>query len=400
MNVRNKTVVIGVTGGIAAYKIASLVSMLNKAEAEVHVIMTKNACRFITPLTFETLSGYECITDTFERKGKFEVEHVELAKKADVFMVAPATANVIAKLANGIADDMLTTTFLASRCPKIIVPAMNTRMYENPITQDNMRKLEGYGMEVITPDVGNLACGDTGAGKMPEPEVLFDHIVRAARISKDLKGKKVLVTAGATRESIDPVRFITNHSSGKMGFAIAKECVMRGADVTIVKAATTAKIPRFCKIIDVESAEDMFNEVSGISAEADIIIMAAAVADYTPRDYSDQKVKKQDGELTIQLTRTKDILETLGKEKRHGQFICGFSMETRDLVENSKRKLKRKNADMIVANNLKDNGAGFGTDTNLVTLISRDFVEPLELMSKEDAAMHIIDKICTGGILK
>ena len=357
MNLRNKTVVIGVTGGIAAYKIASLVSMLNKAEAEVHVIMTKNACRFITPLTFETLSGYECITDTFERKGKFEVEHVELAKKLDekgklpaIFMVvAPgSTANVIAKLANGIADDMLTTTFLASRCPKIIVPAMNTRMYENPITQDNMRKLEGYGMEVITPDVGNLACGDTGAGKMPEPEVLFDHIVRAARISKDLKGKKVLVTAGATRESIDPVRFITNHSSGKMSFAIAKECVMRGADVTIVKAATTAKLPRFCKIIDVESAEDMFDEVSGISAEADIIIMAAAVADYTPRDYSDQKVKKQDGELTIQLTRTKDILETLGKEKRHGQFICGFSMETRDLVGNSKRKLKRKNADMIV----------------------------------------------------
>lgn len=400
MNLKNKTVVIGVTGGIAAYKTASLVSMLKKSEAEVHVIMTKNACEFITPLTFETLSGFECVTDTFERKGKFDVEHVELAKKADVFIVAPATANVMAKLANGIADDMLTTTFLASQCPKIIAPAMNTRMYRNPITQDNMDKLRKYGMEVISPSVGYLACGDTGEGKMPEPEVLFDYTVKALQKNKDLSGRKVLVTAGATRESIDPVRFITNHSSGKMGFAIAKECVLRGAEVTIVKAATTAPIPRFCNIIDVTSAEDMYNAVQENFAESDIVIMAAAVADYTPKDYSAQKVKKKEGDLAIPLARTKDILGILGKVKSKGQFLCGFSMETQNLVENSKSKLERKNADMIVANNLKDDGAGFGTDTNLVTLITKDSIEALELMSKDEVAMHIIDKICTSGILK
>ncbi|MDY2960089.1 MAG: bifunctional phosphopantothenoylcysteine decarboxylase/phosphopantothenate--cysteine ligase CoaBC [Hornefia sp.] len=400
MDLKNKTVVIGVTGGIAAYKIAALVSMLKKAKAHVHVIMTRNACRFIAPLTFETLSGYECLTDTFERKGKFDVEHVELAKKADIFLVAPATANVTAKLANGIADDMLTTTFLASECPKIVAPAMNTRMYKNPVTQDNMKKLEGYGIEVITPATGYLACGDTGAGKMPEPEVLFDYIAKAVFKNKDLAGRKVLVTAGATREAIDPVRFITNHSSGKMGFALARECALRGADVMIVKGAVTEKAPRFCKVIDVESAEDMFSEVSRNFSDADIVIMAAAVADYTPMNYSDDKVKKKGGDMSIQLQRTKDILGTLGKQKKKGQFICGFSMETKDLVENSKDKLKRKNADMIVANNLKDKGAGFCTDTNLVTLISKDFIEPLELMSKEDVAGRIIDKICTDGILK
>ena len=390
---KDKVVLIGISGGIAAYKTAYLVSRLKKAGAEVHVIMTKNACEFIAPLTFETLSGQECVTDTFVRKGHFEGEHVELAKKADVFMVAPATANVIAKFACGIADDMLTTTFLAANCPKLVVPAMNTRMYENPATQENMETLRRRGMTVVDPAVGYLACGDTGAGKMPEPDELYDWIEREIARPKDMIGKKVIVSAGATRESMDPVRFITNHSSGKMGFAMAKECMLRGADVTIVKSATTATPPRFCEIVNAVSAEDLFREVTSRAETADIVIMAAAVADYTPAEYSDQKVKKKDGDLAIPLKRTKDILAYLGEHRHEGQFLCGFSMETENMVENSRGKLERKKVDMIIANNLKDAGAGFGTDTNLVTLITPSEVHQYELMSKADVAHTVIDRI-------
>ncbi len=325
---KNKTILIGITGGIAAYKMAYLVSALAKTDANVEVIMTKNACQFISPLTFETLTGNKCYTDTFDRDFRFEVEHVALAKKADVFLVAPATANIIAKLANGIADDMLTTTYLAARCHKIVAPAMNTAMFENPVTQDNLKKLGGYGAEIISPASGWLACGDTGAGKMPEPEVLMAYLEKAIGREKDLAGKKVLVTAGATMESMDPVRFITNHSSGKMGFAIAKEAMMRGAEVTLVKAATTAKVPMFVDVVEVASAQDMFEAVTARSEETDIIIKAAAVADYTPADYSDQKIKKKDGDLSIPLRRTQDILKWLGEHKKEGQFLCGFSMET------------------------------------------------------------------------
>lgn len=368
---KNKTVLIGVSGGIAAYKTAYLVSALVKAGAEVHVLMTENATKFIAPLTFETLTGNKCVTDTFDRSFKFDVEHVSLAKKADVFMIAPATANVMAKVAHGIADDMLTTTFLASKCPKIIAPAMNTAMYENPVTQDNIALLKKYGMEVITPATGYLACGDTGAGKMPEPAELYKYIEKELAREKDMIGKKVLVTAGATRESMDPVRFITNHSTGKMGFAIAKECMLRGAEVTIVKASTTGEVPSFVKVVPVASAADMFDAVTAVADEQDIIIKAAAVSDYTPANVSDQKVKKKDGDLSIPMKRTQDILMYLGQHKREGQFLCGFSMETENMLENSKKKLAKKNADLIVANNLKDAGAGFGTDTNLVTLISQ-----------------------------
>ena len=390
---KGKTVLLGVSGGIAAYKIANLASMLVKKGAEVHVIMTENACNFITPTTFETLTGNKCVVDTFDRNFQFNVEHVALAKKADVFMVAPATANVMAKLSHGIADDMLTTTFLASRCPKIVAPAMNTAMYENPITQDNMKTLEKYGIEVIQPATGYLACGDTGAGKMPEPEELYAYIERTVAREKDMLGKKVLITAGATRESMDPVRFITNHSSGKMGFSLAKECMLRGAEVTVVKANTTAKAPGFVDIVPVSSAADMFDAVTKLAEEQDIIIKAAAVSDYTPVNVSDQKVKKKDGDLSIPLKRTQDILKYLGEHKKEGQILCGFSMETENMIENSRAKLEKKNADLIVANNLKEAGAGFGCDTNVVTLISREETRQLEIMSKDDVARAIVDYI-------
>lgn len=390
---KNKTVLLGVSGGIAAYKAASLASSLVKAGAEVHVLMTANACNFINPITFETLTGNKCITDTFDRNFQHNVEHVALAKKADVFMTAPATANVIAKLAHGIADDMLTTTFLASRCPKIVAPAMNTAMYENPITRDNLKLLEKYGIEVIAPASGYLACGDTGAGKMPEPEVLFQYIEKTIACEKDMIGKKVLVTAGATREAMDPVRFITNHSTGKMGFALAKECMLRGADVTLVKAQTSGTAPMFVDVVPVSSAADMFDAVVSRSQDMDIIIKAAAVSDYTPAAVSDQKVKKKDGELCIAMKRTKDILKYLGEHKKQGQFLCGFSMETENMLENSAAKLEKKNADMIVANNLKEEGAGFGTDTNRVTLITAEGAEPLSLMGKNQVARAVVDRI-------
>lgn len=389
----NKSIIIGVSGGIAAYKTAYLVSALSKTEAEVNVIMTENACEFISPLVFETLTGNKCYVDTFDRNFKFDVEHISLAKKADIFMIAPATANVIAKIANGIADDMLTTTFLASKCKKIVSPAMNTAMFENQITQDNIAKLKKYGIDVVEPQNGLLACGDTGAGKMPEPDFLFDVIEREIAREKDMLGKKVLVTAGATMESLDPVRFLTNHSSGKMGFAIAKEAMLRGAEVTVVKANTTAEIPNFVKIVEVSSAKDMFDAVTALSDQQDIIVKAAAVADYTPECYVDSKIKKKDGELSIPLKRTKDILKYLGENKKEGQFLCGFSMETDNMLENSKAKLSKKNADMIVANNLRDAGSGFKTDTNAVTLITRDGHRSLELKSKAEVAKEIFDEI-------
>ena len=389
----NKSIIIGVSGGIAAYKTAYLVSALSKTEADVNVIMTENACEFISPLVFETLTGNKCYVDTFDRNFKFDVEHISLAKKADIFMIAPATANVIAKIANGIADDMLTTTFLASKCKKIVSPAMNTAMFENQITQDNISKLKKYGIGVVEPQNGLLACGDTGAGKMPEPDFLFDVIEREIAREKDMLGKKVLVTAGATMESLDPVRFLTNHSSGKMGFAIAKEAMLRGAEVTVVKANTTAKIPNFVNVVEVSSASDMFDEVTKRADQQDIIVKAAAVADYTPESYVDSKIKKKDGNLSIPLKRTKDILKYLGENKKEGQFLCGFSMETDNMLENSKAKLSKKNADMIVANNLKDAGSGFKTDTNAVTLITRDGHRSLELKSKAEVAKEIFDEI-------
>ncbi|MBF1138449.1 MAG: bifunctional phosphopantothenoylcysteine decarboxylase/phosphopantothenate--cysteine ligase CoaBC [[Eubacterium] sulci] len=389
----NKSIIIGVSGGIAAYKTAYLVSALSKTEADVNVIMTENACEFISPLVFETLTGNKCYVDTFDRNFKFDVEHISLAKKADIFMIAPATANVIAKIANGIADDMLTTTFLASKCKKIVSPAMNTAMFENQITQDNIAKLKKYGIGVVEPQNGLLACGDTGAGKMPEPDFLFDVIEREIAREKDMLGKKVLVTAGATMESLDPVRFLTNHSSGKMGFAIAKEAMLRGAEVTVVKANTTAEIPNFVKIVEASSAKDMFDAVTALSDQQDIIVKAAAVADYTPESYVDSKIKKKDGDLSIPLKRTMDILKYLGENKKEGQFLCGFSMETDNMLENSKAKLSKKNADMIVANNLKDAGSGFKTDTNAVTLITRDGHRSLELKSKAEVAKEIFDEI-------
>ncbi len=389
----NKSIIIGVSGGIAAYKTANLVSALSKTAADVNVIMTKNACEFIRPIVFETLTGNKCYVDTFDRNFNFDVEHISLAKKADVFLVAPATANVIAKIANGIADDMLTTTFLASKCKKIISPAMNTAMFENQITQNNIAKLKEYGIDVIEPQSGLLACGDTGTGKMPEPGYLFDVIEREIAREKDMLGKKVLVTAGATMEALDPVRFLTNHSSGKMGFAIAKEAMLRGAEVTVVKANTTAEIPNFVNVVEVSSAGDMFNAVKAVSNQQDIIVKAAAVADYTPESYVDSKIKKKDGDLSIALKRTKDILKYLGENKKEGQFLCGFSMETDNMLKNSKAKLSKKNADMIVANNLKDAGSGFKTDTNAVTLITKNGHKLLELKSKADVAKEIFDEI-------
>lgn len=391
---KGKHILLGVTGGIASYKIANLASLLVKSGADVHVIMTENATNFINPITFETLTGHKCVVDTFDRNFEFKVEHVALAQLADVIMVAPATANVIAKLSHGLADDMLTTTILASRAPKIIAPAMNTGMYENPVTQDNIRLLQHYGMEVITPACGHLACGDNGAGKMPEPETLFQYLCKAVAHEKDMAGMKVLVTAGPTQEAIDPVRYITNHSSGKMGYSIAKACALRGADVTLVSGRTSLEAPLFVNAVPVISAKDMYEEVTSRSAEMDIIIKAAAVADYRPCNVADEKIKKKDDDvMSIPLERTDDILKYLGEHKKAGQFLCGFSMETQNMLENSKKKLQKKNLDMIVANNLKMQGAGFETDTNIVTMITEDQVFELELMSKEDVAFRLLDKI-------
>ena len=393
MDLTNKTILLGVTGGIAAYKSASLASMLVKKGAEVRVIMTEHAANFINPITFESLMVHKCMTDTFDRNFEFKVEHVALAKKADVIMVAPATANVIAKLAHGLADDMLTTTILASKAPKIIAPAMNTGMYENPVTQDNLAVLKKYGMEVIAPADGYLACGDIGSGKMPEPEVLCEHILRRCACRKDMAGMKVLVTAGPTQEALDPVRYISNHSSGKMGYSIAKACVLRGADVTLVTGKTSLALPLFVNAVPVVSARDMYNAVIARSEEMDIIIKAAAVADYRPKHVAPEKVKKADSDLAIPLERTDDILKFLGDHKRSGQFLCGFSMETENMLDNSTKKLYKKNLDMIVANNLKMQGAGFGTDTNIITMITKNDVTELPIMEKEEAAFHILDKI-------
>ena len=390
---KGKTVLLGITGSIAAYKIAYLASALHKLHADVHVLMTENATNFINPITFETLTGNKCLVDTFDRNFQFQVEHVSIAKKADVVMIAPASANVIGKLANGLADDMLTTTVMACRCQKILSPAMNTAMYENPVVQDNIRKLKNYGYEVITPASGYLACGDTGAGKMPEPETLLEYILKEAAFQKDLAGKKLLVTAGPTQEAIDPVRCLTNHSSGKMGYAIAKMAMLRGAEVTLVSGPTAIEPPLFVKVVPVTSARDMFEAVTSLSHEQDIIIKAAAVADYRPKQVSEDKVKKKDDQASIELERTDDILKYLGQHKKQGQFLCGFSMETRDMIRNSRAKLEKKNLDMVAANNLKVEGAGFQGDTNVLTLITQDEEVSLPLMSKEDAALKILDKI-------
>ena len=391
---KGKTVVLGVTGSIAAYKIANLASALVKLHADVNVIMTKNATNFITPITFETLTGNKCLIDTFDRNFQFNVEHVALAKRADIFMVAPASANVIGKIAHGIADDMLTTTIMASKCPKLISPAMNTNMFENPILQDNLKILEKYGYEIINPASGYLACGDTGAGKMPEPETLLKYILRTIAREKDMAGKKVLITAGPTQEKIDPVRYITNHSTGKMGYALAENAMRRGAEVTLVTGPTVIEPPMFVNVVPVISAEDMAGEVIARAPEQDIIIKAAAVADYRPVNPSDEKIKKKDSEeSSIALERTQDILKYLGSHKRADQFICGFSMETENMLENSRAKLTKKNVDMIVANNLKVKGAGFGTDTNVVTIITTDGCKELDIMSKVEVANAILDEI-------
>lgn len=391
-----KTVVLGVTGSIAAYKIANLASMLGKLHADVHVLMTANATNFINPITFETLTGHKCLIDTFDRNFQYSVEHVSLAKQADVVLVAPATANVIGKLAHGIADDMLTTTVMACTCKKIISPAMNTNMFLNPVVQDNLEILRHYGMEVIEPDTGLLACKDVGAGKMPSEDVLLDYILQEICYKKDLEGRRVLVTAGPTVEAIDPVRFISNHSTGKMGYALARVAARRGAQVTLVSGPVDLKAPRFVEVVPVQSAAQMFDEVTGRAPEHDIIIKAAAVADYTPASVAAEKIKKKDGDNAITLTRTKDILAWLGEHRRPDQFLCGFSMETENMLENSRTKLEKKHVDMIVANNLKVAGAGFGVDTNVVTLITGDRVEELPQMTKEQVAEKILDAIVRG----
>lgn len=390
---KGKTVLLCVTGSIAAYKIAYLASALNKLHAQVHVLMTANAVNFINPITFESLTGNKCLVDTFDRNFQFQVEHVSIAKQADVVMIAPASANVIGKLAHGIADDMLTTTVMACKCKKYISPAMNTNMYENPIVQDNLKTLEHYGFGVIDPAVGYLACGDTGAGKMPEPEVLLQYILKEISHEKDLTGKKILVTAGPTQEAIDPVRYITNHSSGKMGYAIARAAMQRGAKVTLVSGPCSIAPPPFVKFISVITARDMFEAVTSVSEEQDIIIKAAAVADYRSTEIFDEKMKKHDSETTLRLEKTDDILKYLGEHKRPGQFLCGFSMETQNMIGNSRAKLVKKNLDMVAANNLKVEGAGFQGDTNVLTLITQDEEASLQLMSKEDAANVILDKI-------
>ena len=390
---KGKTVVLGVSGSIAAYKIADLASKLSKLHCDVHVIMTKNATNFINPITFETLTNNKCLVDTFDRNFQYSVEHVSLAKKADVVLVAPATANVIAKMAHGLADDMLTTTVLACTCPKIVSPAMNTQMLHNPITQDNLDILKHYGFEIIEPATGMLACKDIGEGKLPDTDVLLDYILKTIAFEKDMEGLNVLVTAGPTQESLDPVRYITNHSSGKMGYAIARNAMLRGANVTLVSGETSIPKPRFVDVVDIKSAADMFEAVTSRASKQDIIIKAAAVADYTPATFSDDKIKKSDGDMSIPLDRTQDILKYLGEHKRPNQFLCGFSMETKDMLENSRRKLVHKNLDMIVANNLKVAGAGFGVDTNVITMITPGKEIALEMMSKDEAAEQILDEV-------
>lgn len=390
---KGKTVVLGVTGGIAAYKTANLASMLVKLHCDVQVIMTKNATNFIHPITFETLTNHKCLIDTFDRNFQYNVEHVALAKRADVVMIAPATANIIGKMANGIADDMLTTTVLACTCKKIVAPAMNTQMYRNPIVQDNMKKLAHYGFEIIEPATGFLACRDIGEGKLPEPELLLQYILKEIALKKDMNGKKVLVTAGPTQEAIDPVRYITNHSTGKMGYAIARHCMLRGADVTLVTGPTHLAPPPFVTVVPILSAKDMFDAVTSRADEQDIIIKSAAVADYRPATVADEKMKKSGEVLTMELEKTNDILKYLGEHKKDGQFLCGFSMETENMIENSRAKLQKKNLDMIVANNLKQTGAGFGTDTNIVTLITKEEKIELPMMSKDEVAKEIVNKI-------
>ncbi len=393
MRLENKTVLLCVSGGIAAYKSASLASMLVKNGADVRVILTKHAQEFIRPLTFESLTGHRCYTDLFEQDDEFKAPHIGLAQLADAIIVAPATANIIAKLSCGIADDMLTTTVLASKAPKFIAPAMNSDMYLNPVTQENLARLSSLGMEVITPDTGHLACGDEGIGKMPEPEVLYEHLLTALAHEKDMTGMHVLVSAGPTQEALDPVRFLTNHSSGKMGYCLAKECMLRGADVTLVTGKTSLTPPIHTEVVPVLSAEDMFDAVTKRSGEADLILMAAAVADYRPKKEAPEKIKKTGENQTLSLLPTKDILACLGEHKKPGQYLCGFSMETENLVENSRKKLSEKNLDMIVANNVKEEGAGFETDTNIVTLITPKGETALPLMSKEEAAGKILDQI-------
>ena len=392
---KGKTVVLGVTGSIAAYKIANLASSLVKLHADVHVIMTKNATNFINPITFETLTKNKCMTDTFDRNFMYNVAHVSIADKADVMLVAPASANIIAKMAHGIADDMLSTTYLAMKCPVIVSPAMNVNMFTNPVVQRNIKTLEEFGVTVIPPDNGYLACGYTGAGKMPSELVLLDYILRETAKEKDLAGKRVLVTAGPTRESIDPVRFITNHSTGKMGYAVARQAMLRGAEVTLVSGPVSIDPPPFVNVVNVSSAQDMFEAVKENYAGADIIIKTAAVADYTPESTADEKIKKSDGSLSIPMKRTADILKWLGENKRDGQVLCGFSMETENMLENSRAKLQKKNADLIAANSLRDEGSGFGTDTNHLVLIKRDGVTDLPLLSKSDAADRLLDELLT-----
>ncbi len=392
---KGKTVLLGVTGGIAAYKAAALASALVKQHAAVEVVMTQNATQFVTPLTFEQLTGRRTMVDTFDRNFSHQVEHISLAERTDLVIVAPATANVCAKLAHGLADDMLTTTVLACRCPRLIAPAMNTNMYENPVTQDNLDILRKYGWDVITPASGRLACGSVGAGKLPEPEQLLQHILKYLALPHDLAGRTVLVTAGPTQESLDPVRYLTNHSTGKMGYAIAKMAMLRGADVILVSGPTAIAPPPFVKVVPIRSAQDMFEVVAAHAQGADFIFKAAAVADYTPADYNDNKMKKKDGDLSIPLKRTQDILAWLGQHRRENQVICGFSMETQNMLENSREKLKKKNVDMICANNLKVAGAGFGVDTNIITLITEAQIQELPLLSKEDAANAILDKALT-----
>ena len=389
---KGKTVLLGVTGGIAAYKAAALASLLIKQQAAVEVVMTKNATQFVTPLTFEQLTGRRTMVDTFDRNFSHQVEHISLAQRADLVIIAPATANVCAKLAHGLADDMLTTTVLACRCPKLIAPAMNTNMYENPVTQDNLSLLEKYGWEVISPASGRLACGAVGPGKLPEPVDLLQHILRHLALPHDLSGKRVLVSAGPTQEAIDPVRYLTNHSTGKMGYALARMAMLRGADVTLVSGPTAIEPPPFLRTIPVVSAQDMYDAISENAPQADFIFMAAAVADYTPTECADNKIKKEDGDMAIPLKRTQDILGFLGAHRAPGQILCGFSMETQNMLENSRAKLDKKHVDMICANNLKVPGAGFGVDTNILTLITRDAVTELPKMSKEEAANAILDQ--------
>jgi phosphopantothenoylcysteine decarboxylase/phosphopantothenate--cysteine ligase len=390
---KGKTVVLGVTGSIAAYKMANAASLLVKLGAEVHVIMTANAVHFINPITFESLTKHKCLVDTFDRNFQFHVAHVSLAKQADVFLVAPASANIIGKMANGIADDMLSTTILAAKCPVLVSPAMNTNMYENKIVQDNLSKLQRFGITVIPPETGRLACRDVGAGKLPKEEILVDYVLREIAKEKDLSGKRILVTAGPTRESIDPVRFITNHSTGKMGYAIAKNAMLRGAEVTLVSGPVEIAPPPFVNVVEVESANEMFEAVTAESGQSDIVVMAAAVADYTPTETAEHKIKKTDGDMSVALKRTKDILAYLGENKRQGQVLCGFSMETEQVLENSKKKLLKKHADMIAANSLRETGAGFGTDTNHLTLITEEKTLDVPMMSKEEAADVLLNEL-------